>query len=386
MRIYKHLSFYMITLAVITGLWVFAPLPIKAQPEGFTPPPPNVTFEIVEASTIDIWHTFSGRAEAVNFAEIRPQVSGRIIDVRFEDGERVKKGQTLFVIDPAPFKANLDVAKAQLIEAENDAEFAQKEFNRSKELVRTNAISQRVNDQRAKELEGAKARVKRQKALVKQAQIDVNHAYIKAPFSGRLSRAEITLGNLVQSGQNAPVLTSIISDDGIYVDFEVDEQTYTDTVRQWAQTKAEENQIPVRIQSNNKTQTSMTGFIQSFDNRIDTVSGTIRARAFFANEDNLILPGMFVSIEMGNPNPSDVLTVSERAIGTNQVHKFVYIVNDNNMIEYRAVTLGQEINGRRIITSGIKPRERVITEGIVKLRPGMAVTPLLAGQENEAAE
>src|ERR1700688_238325 len=201
----------------------------------------------VSAGDVRVWSEFSGRLNAVDYAEIRPEVSGRIAQVRFRDGQTVKAGDVLYVIDPRPYEAALAKAQANLASAQTNAEFANTELDRATNLVKEQAIAQRLYDERANAKRVADAAVQAAGAELKQAELDIDHAYVKAPITGRLSRAEVTLGNLVQAGSNAPLLTSIVSSDGIYADFEVDEQTFMKSIRADANTADKEHKIPVEL-------------------------------------------------------------------------------------------------------------------------------------------
>ncbi len=346
--------------------------PLQAMP---------VTANVVKAAPIQLWKEFSARMAAVDFAEIRPQVSGKIIEVRFNDGESVSKGDILFVIDPRPYEAAVKQAKAELNAAENDARHTQKEFQRAKGLIKTQSISARIYDERENAAIIAQTSVEAAKARLIRAQIDVDHAFVKAPFAGRISRAEITTGNVVESGPNAPLLTSIVSSDGIYADFDVDEQTYLTNIRSVVKSQKNEKKIPVKL-SLGRGKYFYEGFIHSFDNRINTASGTIRARAYFSNEDSALLPGMFGQLQLGSAIRQEHILVDEKAIGTNQDRKFVYIVDDNSKVAYREVTLGENLHGKRIITKGLKDGDTVITEGLIRMRPGLLVKPTVAQSDN----
>ena len=337
----------------------------SAQPK-MTVENPAVQVGILTASAGDvrIWSEFSGRLNAVDYAEIRPEVSGRIAQVRFRDGQTVKAGDILFVIDPRPFEAALAKAEANLASARTNAEFAQTELDRAPNMVKTQAIAQRLYDERANAKRVADAAVDGAEAELKQAQVDIDHAYVKAPISGRVSRPEITLGNVVQAGANAPILTSIVSNDGIYADFEVDEQTYVQSVRAQADTEAKERRIPVELTVQGDTERAYKGTIYSFDNRINAASGTIRARAKFDNKDSSLVPGMFVSVKLGSGMKNQALLVPERAIGNDQSKKFIYVVDTNNKVSYREVALGQQVGARRIVLSGLQAGERVIVDGL----------------------
>lgn len=390
---FKHLRilFFATVVAALCiggGYYFFQSDKANANPaEDGAPKAMPVTVEVVAPESVQIWNQYSARLEAVNFAEIRPQVSGTITEVKFEDGQSVQKGDVLYVIDPRPFEAALDQAKAELNISKNQSSLTWKELKRAKELIKTNAISKRILDERSSAHSVAASSVKAAEARVERAQIDLDYAYVKAPIDGRLSRAEIKEGNLVDAGPGAPVLTTIVSTDGIYADFEVDEQSYLKYIRSSARDRAAENQIPVKLILNNDSY-EYSGFIYSFDNQIDASSGTIRARALFSNEDETLLPGMFASVKMGTPESQDKIMIAERAIGTDQNRKFVYVVNDQNMVEYREVKIGQSILGDRIILSGLSSGDRVITEGIIRIRPGMPVDPKMAdagGQLNPAS-
>ncbi|MCD8497988.1 MAG: efflux RND transporter periplasmic adaptor subunit [Alphaproteobacteria bacterium] len=325
----------------------------------------------VKPEAVQVWSQFSGHVVAVDQAEIRPQVSGRITEIKFEDGQYVNKDDILLIIDPRPYEATLTQARAALQKAETDLIFAKKEYARSQKLIKTSAVSESLVDERASAQKASEAAVLEAKAMVEKAEIDVDYAHVKAPISGKISRAEVTEGNLVQAGPGAPLLTSIVADDKVYVDFEVDDQTYLECAR--GKHTGDVKTVPVRVKLAGVDE-PYEGFIHSFDNRIDAASGTIRARAIFENADKMLLPGMSVSVMVGKPGGADQIVVTERAIGTDQDRKFVYVVDENGMTSYREVKIGESVVGKRIILSGLKAGEQVITEGIMRLRPGMPVT------------
>jgi len=330
-----------------------------------------VDLERVKTQPVQIWKAFSARMEAVDFAEIRPQVSGTITEIRFEDGQIVEKGQVLYVIDPRPFEAAVKQAKAELTSAQTEASFARKELKRAKGLIKTKAVSESIYDQRSNAVNVSYSTIQAAEARLLQAEIDLDRAYVKAPITGRVSRAEIKIGNLV-SANNPPILTAIVSSDGIYADFDVDENTYLTYIRPAAKNQNSEKTIPVKLDigANND---HYEGFIHSFDNRINVASGTIRARAYFPNKNNGLLPGMFGTVEMGSAINQNHIVINETAIGTNQDRKFVYVVDDASIAQYRQVTLGNVVDGKRIITSGLKDGDQVISGGLMHIRPGMPV-------------
>jgi multidrug efflux system membrane fusion protein len=357
-----------------TGLFIYyMAANVNAEPPASVEQPPQVAVVTVKPQDVKIWSEFSGRTHAVDFVELRPEVSGRITEVRIKDGQIVKAGDVLFVIDPRPYQAAVAKAEANLVTAKANAEFAATEIKRAANMIQAKAIAQRLYDERANADRVARASVQGAEAELSQARIDLDHAYVKAPIGGRVSRAEITLGNQVQAGAGAPVLSSIVSSDGIYADFEVDEQTYMGGIHAHANTRKEEQQVPVELTVQGDEQHPIKGTIQSFDNRIDPASGTIRARARFANEDGALVPGMFVSVRLAGSSQSAALLVPERAIGNDQSKKFVYVVRDDNKVKYREVRLGNLARGERIVLAGVQPGDRVIVDGIQHVRPDTVV-------------
>lgn len=333
------------------------------------PPPYPVEVQTVAEKKIRIWSEYSGRLRAVDFAEIRPEVSGRITQVCFQDGQSVKAGDVLFVIDPRPFEDAVAKTEAKIKSAQASIDFSKSEQTRAATLVAARVIAQRDFDQATSASKVDTSSLEADEAELKAAQLDLEHAYVKAPISGRASRAEITVGNLVESGSSAPLLTSIASQDGIYADFEVDEQTYMETIRNTASGNAQEQTIPVELHVPGDRGHVYNGFIESFDNRIDSTSGTIRARARFANEDGALVPGMFVSVRLASSKESDALIVPERAIGSDQNKKFVYVVTKEGKVAYREITLGKSIDEGRIVEQGLQPGDRVIVDGVQHVRP-----------------
>ena len=336
----------------------------------------SVTVSHLEPQTVNAFAEFSGRINAVDYAEIRPQVSGRITEIRFHDGEHVSAGDVLIVIDPRPYQAAVDKAQADLQTAVNNAKFAKAERDRGSQLVKSNYLSQETFDQRTNADEVAKAAVQAAQAALESAQINLDYAYVKAPISGRVSRAEITLGNLVGSPTAPPpVLTSIVSDNGVYADFEVDEQTYLNNVANYGYSQEDQQKIPVEVVVRGNGERVYHGRIYSFDNRIDNSSGSIRARARFDNTDGGLIPGMFVSVRMGSGAIDDALVVPESAIGNDQSKRFVFVVGEGNKAEYRSVELGPQIEGNRVVLTGLKAGDRVITDHLQRLAPGAPVVP-----------
>lgn len=356
------------------GLSYFRESPAARAQTAAPAPAVAVKVQTMEARPVRIWSSFSGRMRAVDFAEIRPEVSGRITQVRISDSQVVKAGDVLFVIDPAPYEAARARAEANLAAARTNAAFARTEAVRAANLLKTDAIAQRLHDERLNADRVAQAAVLAAEADLKQARIDMDRAYVKAPIAGRVSRAEITVGNVVQAGPGAPLLTSIVSNDGIYADFEMDEQTYLKTVRAAAGSPDRRTAVPVLVTARGDEGRPHQGTIAGFDNRIDTASGTIRARARFDNRDGALIPGMFVSVKVASGGEESALLIPDRAVGSDQSKKFVYVVGDDGRVAYREVGLGAQVDGRRLVTSGLRVGERVIVDGLQHVRPDVPVT------------
>jgi multidrug efflux system membrane fusion protein len=335
-----------------------------------------VSVGLVKPQSVHPFAEFSGRIDAVDYAEIKPQVTGRITEIDFTDGQHVNAGDVLFVIDPRPYQAAVDKAQADVQTAINNAKFAKAERDRGSQLIKNNTLSMETYDQRTNADEVAQAAISSAKALLETAQINLDYAYVKAPISGRISRAEITLGNLVGSPTTAPqLLASIVSDNGVYADFEVDEQTYLEAVRNYGQIQEQEQKIPVDVVARGDEAHVTQSHILSFDNRINTGSGTIRARARFDNADGRLIPGMYVSVRMGAGMLDDALLVPESAIGNDQSKRFVFVVGEGQKAEYRAVQLGPQVDGNRVILTGLKAGDRVILDHLQRLAQGAVVVP-----------
>lgn len=342
--------------------------------EAGMPPPPEVATVTIREENIQLWKEFSGRLQAVDYVEIRPEVSGKLQEIRFKDGQKVNKGDVLFVIDAAPYTASVEKAQAGYAVAKSQYALAQKNLERADDLVKTEAISKKIYDERKSAALVAKSVMDAAQAQLNDAQINLDRAYVKAPISGRISRAEITQGNLVQASA-APILTTIVSDAGIYADFDIDEETYLSNIYKNAPDSESQTKIPVEMVLKSGSGATYTGVIESFDNKIDPKSGTIRVRALFENKDQSLLPGMFVNVRLGGTGNGDVMMISEKAIGTDQDRKFVYVVGADHKVAYREIKTGNSIDGKRVVTDGLKAGDMVITEGIMKIRPDMVVTP-----------
>lgn len=305
---------------------------------------------------------FSGRFKAVNDAEIRPQVGGTIEKISFKEGDMVKAGQPLFSLDARTYRAEVLNAEAGFIEA-------QAALERGKVLVAEEAISKR-------DMETRTATFNRAAAALAQAKVNLDYSIIKAPISGKVGRADVTVGNVVAPGM-AAALTTVQSITPIYVDFNIDEQTYLTFVKMQKEQGGVSATMP-EVQVGLATDGDdfpLVGKLQSTDNQIDPATGSLRARAVLDNPDGSLLPGLFARVRVGTPEPVDAVLVNDVAVGTDQSKRFVYVVGADNKANYREVHVGGMANGLRIVKSGLNGGERVIVNGLMRVQPGAPVTP-----------
>lgn len=326
----------------------------------------------VVSRRVQSWKSFSGRLVAVDKAEVRPQVSGIIQSVHFTNGAQVKKGDLLFTIDPRPFTAEVNRAEGALASAEAEHTLASKEMERAEGLIQNKVIPQREYERRQNALRVAKASLQSAKAAMQVAKLNLAYTKVTAPISGMVGRAEITAGNLVEVNMGAPLLTSVVANSPIYADFEMDETTYLTYARRPA---ADDDAIPVRLELGSGNAAAHTGVIESFDNHLDSATGTIRARAVFENADGTLVPGLFARITVGGASEVEALLITDRAVGTDQNKKFVLVVGDDGIVNYREVKLGGMADKLRIVTEGLKAGEKIVVNGLQRARPGTPVTP-----------
>ncbi len=348
-------------------------------------PPAAVTVEsVIEKSVIE-WDDFSGRVEAVEYVEIHPRVSGTIDVIHFSEGQLVKKGDLLFTIDPRPFQAEVARADAEKAAASAAVELAKTELERTRRLLDEHAVAQRELDERNNTFLNANAQLKAAEAALMTAQLNLQYTAITAPVSGRVSRAEITVGNLVGTGLNSPALTTLVSVSPVYVNFEIDEQTYSHYLANGAAGNSNVDHIPVSIGLNSEEGYPHQGYIKSFDNRLDTASGTIRVRAVFDNKDNSLTPGMYAKVRTGGSGQKVALLIDDKAVGTDQDKKFVMVVGADNKATYRTIVLGPMVDGMRIVRSGLEKGEQIIVDGLQRVRPNDVVAPSVVASPAQAA-
>jgi membrane fusion protein, multidrug efflux system len=324
-------------------------------------------------------HDYSGRLAAVDRADIHPRISGVIESVNFKDGATVQKGDLLFVIDPRPYQAEVDRTAGALASAQAQYTLARTELARGNSLIKDKSISKHEYDQRKNAFDVAEANIKSAKAALDAARLNLDYTAIKAPIAGKAGRAEVTAGNLVQAGTGGPVLTTIIANNPIYADFEMDEATYMDYARA---TPREIGSAPVKMGLTGEKDTPHAGHIESFDNQLNAASGTIRVRAVFDNPDGALVPGLFARIRIGSPGEGNAVLITDAAVGTDQDKKFVYVVGGDNKLSYREVKLGASVDNLRIVNEGLKAGEKIVVSGIrMGLRPGMEVAPQVVSME-----
>jgi multidrug efflux system membrane fusion protein len=363
--------------AVLATAFLLRAAPAGAAGAPAAPPAMPVSVATVTRSDVATWDEFSGRLEAVERVDIRPRVAGTVEKVHFREGALVKAGDLLVTIDPAPYQADVDRAEAQVVAAQARFTQAKTDYERAKRLLDDHAISQREYDQASNAQNEADANLRAARAALTSAKLSLGYTQVRAPVAGRVGKLEITTGNLVAAGPGAPVLTTLVSVSPIYASFDADEGVIAKALRELpagtGRTHLEE--IPVQMGTSADTDTPIKGHLQLVDNQVDAKSGTVRVRAVFDNADGALIPGQFARLRMGSPKAEPAILISERAVGTDQNKKYVMVVDADNKVAYREVTLGANVDGLRIVTSGLKPGERVVVNGLQRVRPGALVAP-----------
>nr|WP_295782640.1 efflux RND transporter periplasmic adaptor subunit [Rhodoferax sp.] len=368
------------TIAVfaLTGVTaaIFGVSSTRAQPAATEAPATPVSVATVVQSNVAAWDEFSGRLEAVERVDIRPRVSGTLQAAHFREGALVKKGDLLLTIDPAPYAADVQRAEAQVGAAQAKGAQAKGEQERSQRLWSEQAISKRELDERTNGQREADANLRAAQAALQTAQLSMDYTQVRAPVSGRVGKLEVTVGNLVAAGPGAPVLTTLVSVSPIYASFDADEQVVAKALKDVsAGGDRKLDRIPVQMGTSASSDTPFEGKLQLVDNQVDAKSGTVRARAVFDNKDGQLMPGQFARIRLGQATKASALLINERAVGTDQNKKFVMVVGADNKAQYREVTLGASVNGLRVIKTGLAANERIVVNGLQRIRPGALVAP-----------
>jgi RND family efflux transporter MFP subunit len=367
-----------LVLGFCLGLAGCTPAPSGAP----APAPPSVAVSYAVERDVTDYKDFTGRTAAVESVDVRARVWGYLDRVNFKEGALVKKGDVLFEIDSRTYQAALQQAEGNLASLEARLKRLDADFGRAEQLVGKGAMSREERDRIAGDRAETAASIRGLQAAVGRAKLDLAFTKVTAPVSGRVSRYNVTVGNLVQSGDQGggTVLTTIVSVDPVYVYFDVDERTVQrirQLIREGKAKSAREIEWPVALGLAAEEGYPHQGTIDFVDNQVNPRTGTLRVRAIFPNKDEVISPGYFARVRVPVGTPRQALLVSERALDTDQGQKILYVVNDNNEVTSRPIQVGARHDGLRAIEDGLRPGERVIVNGLLQVRPGITVEPTL---------
>jgi len=384
-RVASSITPRLLTLALAAALSVMLAGCGSHAAEKSGPPPADVNVAPVVSKEVRQWDEFTGRIAAVESVELRPRVSGYIERVAFKEGQEVKKGDLLFVIDQRPYQAQLAQAQAQLERARSDAKLAHSQNARAEALIAAKAISREDFDARRAATESGDAAVRAAEAAVTAARLNMQFTEVRAPITGRISRAFVTAGNLAQA--DSTLLTTVVSLDPMYVYFDTDEQTY---LRYQDQPKSANRGggNPVRVGLASETGFPHDGTLDFIDNQVDANTGTIRARAVLPNADRSLTPGLFARVQLQGTAQFSAVLVEDKAVLTDQDRKYVYVLGSDSTAQRHDVALGGAVDGLRVISSGLEPTDRVVVDGLQKVFfPGMPLKPTMVemGQPRKPA-
>jgi multidrug efflux system membrane fusion protein len=387
-RVWTSIGVLTTVAAIVSAIFGSGGPRAQASANPGAPQAMPVSVAAVSESDVTAWDEFSGRLEAVERVDVRSRVAGAVQAAHFREGMLVKKGDLLITIDPAPYAAEQQRAEAQVAAAQARYTHSQSDHARAQRLWDDRAISQREFEDRLNAMREAEANLHAAQAQLETAKLNLGYTQVRAPISGRIGKLEVTTGNLVAAGPGAPVLTTLVSVSPIYASFDTDEQVVTRALTNMpggssARTLIE--RIPVQMGTAATDDTPHQGHLQLIDNQVDAKSGTIRVRAAFDNKDGTLIPGQFARIRMGQAQTQHALLVNERAVGTDQNKKFVLVVGADNKAEYREVTLGANAGGLRVVKSGLKAGERIVVNGLQRVRPGSLVQPQVVDMNTKVA-
>jgi multidrug efflux system membrane fusion protein len=337
----------------------------KASAGAAAPPAPDVSVATVKPTQVHEWDEFNGRISAIGTVEIRPRVSGYVQRVAYSEGEEVKQGDILFVIDPRPYRDALDSATAQLAHARATVQLAQLQYARAQALMQSSAISHEEFEAHRGEYEQSNADVQAAQAAVATAKLNLSFTEVRAPITGRAGRAVLTPGNLAQADQT--LLTTVVSQDPVYVYFDCDEQSYLRYNALMRQQGHAAQGSPVRVGLANETGFPHQGAVDFVDNQVDPATGTLRARAILPNPARQFTPGLFARVQLDDRGQFKALLINNRAVLTDQDRKYVYVLGPNDTAVRRDVQLGRVADGLRVVESGLAEGDKIIVDGTQKI-------------------
>jgi RND family efflux transporter MFP subunit len=387
------MRFYHAFRSTVRSVLVFQLLAVCAAVPGLaqqTPPPapPAVTVAQPAERKITEWDEYTGRFEATDTVAVRARVSGYLNEIHFRDGDMVKKGDPLFLIDPRPFERIVERLRAEVASAKARLEFAQKDVERARPLMKNEHISEQIFQQRQRDLGEAEGALQGSQASLGAAELDLEFTRVTAPIAGRISRKLVSVGNYVTgAAATGTLLTTIVSQDPIFLYFDLSEADYLKYVRLGKTAPGEtlrQTKTPVALGLMDEKGFPHMGELDFVDNRIDHATGSLRGRAVYANPQGLFTPGLFARIRMAGSAEYPALLLPDGAIATDQTNRFVYTVADDGTVAYKPVTLGPIIDGMRVVKSGIAASDWVIVNGVQRARPGAKVTPQRSKVDGQA--
>ncbi|MGA7394620.1 MAG: efflux RND transporter periplasmic adaptor subunit [Terrimicrobiaceae bacterium] len=361
-------------LVVVVALALFSGC---KPPQQVAPPPPEESMVQPVSKEVTEWDDFTGRLEPIKSVEVRPRVSGYLDSIHFKDGQVVKAGDLLFVIDPRPYEAEAERARAELKRAEAQRNLTLQNLQRAEKLMQGSTIAQEQFDTRRNEYDIAAANVLEAQAAAKAAELNLEFTQVKAPIDGRISRRYADEGNFVTGGSaQSTLLTTIVPFNPLYATFDADERLvlkYTRLDLSGQRRSSRETPNPVRIALADEKDFSHEGKMDFVDNRLDPQTGTLRGRAIVDNSDGLLTPGLFVRVQLKGRGPYPALLIPDEAIGTDQSKDFVMVVDKDGLAQRRFITPGRLHDGLRAVDEGLTAEDRVIVGGLMRVRPGMPV-------------
>lgn len=370
----RHIALPVLALAASVAVAVAAGCSSHAEPSAGMPPPPEVSVATVLTKPVHAWDEFTGRVAAPESVDLRPRVSGYVQRVAYREGQDVRKGDLLFVIDQRPYRAALDQALANLERARSEAKLAQSQDARAQQLIEAKAISREEFDARHAASAQGNASVRAAEAAVASAKLDLQFTEVRSPINGRAGRALVTEGNLAQADQT--LLTTVVSQDPMYVYFDSDEQSFLRYAELARKGERDGTRNPVRVGLANETGYPHEGTVDFVDNQLDPNTGSIRARAVIPNPDRELTPGLFARVQLQGSGRFTAMLVDDKAVLTDQDRKYVYVLGPHNVAQRKDIVTGREIDGLRVVESGLAPTDKVIVHGVQKVFfPGMPVQP-----------